>query len=260
MSLYVFLKFLGHAALPPASMLVAIVLGALLALAGFRRLGRVFAVLGVAQTLVFSMAPVAEPLMAPLQNEARAAADPAPKCCFDAIVVLGGSIVPASPPRYPNPGLVGSSDRLWQAARLYGQGRAPRVIVSGGTFTLAGVQTRSESQTMRLFLRDLGVPDEAIIEEDQAVNTLQNIAFLRRIVGDKPVALVTSAYHMPRSLRIARRAGLNVAAFPDEYRYAMGDGPWDEYMPSLNAVAISSLALWEYLALAFDGRKIPGSP
>ena len=40
----------------------------------------------------------------------------------------------------------------------------------------------------------------------------------------------------------------------------MGDGPWDEYMPSLNAVAISSLALWEYLALAFDGRKIPGSP
>ena len=258
MDTYVFLKFLGHLALPPAAMMLGLVVGGILALIGFRRLGFAVAVIGVVETMLLSLAPVADALMAPLQDAARAEAKAAPACCYDAIVVLGGAITPAAPPRYPEPGLVGGSDRLWQAARLYRRGVAPRIIVTGGTYGAEGEKPVSEAGVMRLFLHDLGVPDEAIVEEGKALNTLENIAFVRDIVGEKPVALVTSAYHMPRALRIARRGGLNASAFPNEWRYAGGSVPWDDYLPSMNAISTSNLALWEYLALAFDGRKVPG--
>ena len=60
--------------------------------------------------------------------------------------------------------------------------------------------------------------------------------------------------------RIARRGGLNAAAFPDEWVYAGGGGvPWDDYLPSLNSLAISGVALWEYMALAFDWRRGPAA-
>ncbi len=260
MSLFVILKFLGRAALPPASMVVGLIIGGALMLVGFRRLGKIVGALAVLETMVLATAPVADLLMAPLQEEARAAAKAAPACCYDAIVVLGGSIAPADPPRIPEPGLLGSSDRLWQAARLYHRGIAPRIIVTGGMFPIDKSGPHSEAATMRIFLNDLGVPNDAIVEEGRALNTLENVAYVREIVGDKPVALITSAYHMPRALRIARRGGLNAAAFPDEWRYAGGNGPWDDYLPSINAASISALALWEYLALAFDGRKVPAKP
>ena len=260
MSTYVFLKFLGHLALPPASLFVGLVVAGVVALSGFRRFGTFIAVLSVGEILALSLAPVADALMAPLQNEARAAAKAAPPCCYDAIVVLGGAIAPAAPPRFPEPGLVGSSDRLWQAARMYHRGVAPRIIVTGGTYAGEGTTPASEASAMRLFLKNLGVPDDAIIEEGKALNTLQNIALVRDLVQDKQVALVTSAYHMPRALRAARQARLKASAFPSEWRYAGGDTPWDDYLPSLNAVSISSLALWEYLALAFDRRGGPDTP
>jgi uncharacterized SAM-binding protein YcdF (DUF218 family) len=257
MSLYVFLKLLGHAALPPASMVLGIAAGAILFVMGLRRLGKFVAAVAVAQVILLSLAPVANSLMAPLQEEARAEANAAAACCYDAIVVLGGSIVAAQPPRIPEPELVSGSDRLWKAARLFHQGAAPRIIVTGGNYVPDGEIELTESATMRLFLKDLGVPGEAIIEEDKAQNTLENIAFVRKLVGDKPIALVTSAYHMPRALRIARRSGMKVAAFPNEWRYVGGGVPWDDYLPSLTALAISGAAIWEYMALAFDGRMGP---
>ena len=258
MSLYVFLKFLGRSALPPTSMVLGVAFGTVLMLVGFRRTGRLIAIVAVVEAMVLSLAPVADVLMAPLQDEARGAAKAASACCYDAIVVLGGAIAPANPPRVPEPGLIGSSDRLWKAARLYRRGAAPRIIVTGGVFSALETGSEvSETAAMRMFLTDLGVPGEAIIEESKALNTLENIAFVRRIVGDKPVALVTSAYHMPRAMRIAKRGGLNAAAFPDEWIYAGGGDPWDDYLPSMNAMSISGLALWEYMALAFDWRKGP---
>lgn len=260
MSTYVLLKFLGHLALPPASIFLGIAAAGLLYLFSFRRLAVFVCGFSLAVLLLLSSAPVADALMAPLQQEARAEAKAAAPCCYGAILVLGGSITPANPPRYPEPGLVGSSDRLWQAARLYHRGIAPRIIVSGGMYGNTGDAPTTEAGAMRLFLTDLGVPRDAIVEEGRSLNTLENVAFARELVGKQPVALITSAYHMPRALRTARQAGLTVGAFPGEYRYASDENPWDSLLPSMNSISISNLALWEYLALAFDRRKGPIQP
>jgi uncharacterized SAM-binding protein YcdF (DUF218 family) len=144
-----------------------------------------------------------------LQDEARTAAKAAPACCHDAIVVLGGGIGPATPP-VPEP-FTDSAERIWHAARLYRRGLAPRIIASGG-----GAADMSEAEAMRLFLTDLGVPAQAIVLEANSLNTIENIRHVRTQVKDGRVALVTSATHMPRALRLARTAGLNVAAFPTD--------------------------------------------
>jgi uncharacterized SAM-binding protein YcdF (DUF218 family) len=121
------------------------------------------------------------------------------------------------------------------------------VVLGGGEMT--------EADAMRLFLTDLGVPKEAIVIEGASINTIENIRYVRKLVKDGRVALVTSASHMPRALRLARTAGLNVEAFPTDWGAPLETrGTLDYWIPSLGALSVSSIALLEILANTFDRR------
>ncbi|MBS0220739.1 MAG: YdcF family protein [Proteobacteria bacterium] len=255
MTTFVVLKVLSSLILPPASLAVAAILCLLLLVLRWRRAAAVLLVLAVAETIILSFPPVGDAMMTHIEDQARAAAAP-PRCCFDAIVVLGGGIAPAIPPARPFPDLSDGADRMWLAARLFRQGIAPRVIVSGGGFmALEDKAATTEAAAMRLFLIDLGVPSEAIVSESRSINTIENLRYVRGMVGDKRVALVTSAFHMPRALRIAAREKLAVSAFPTDYRALRSTRPfWENWIPSMESLSISCLALREILALAFDWR------
>jgi uncharacterized SAM-binding protein YcdF (DUF218 family) len=254
----VLLKFLGNAALPPTSMVLGLVVAAVLALLGWKKVARGVAGLAVLETALLSLPPVGDLLMGPLEREARLAAAKAPACCYEAIVVLGGGVKPAVQPWQPAPDLGPAADRVWLAARLYRQGLAPKIIVSGGTILsqYGGVPTTSsEAAAMTEFLTDLGVPESSIISEGQAINTRDNIQRVRALVQDKPVALVTSAYHMPRAMRLAAWGGLNAMAFPTDWEAPWPARPyWENWLPSHAAQGVSATAIWEYLALALDYR------
>ena len=113
----------------------------------------------------------------------------------------------------------------------------------------------TEAAAMRLFLIDLGVPADAIVSEDRSINTIENIRYVRRMVGDGRVALVTSAYHMPRALLIAEREKLAVAAFPTDFRALRATRPvWDNWIPSAESLFIGCLAARELLAINLDWR------
>ena len=255
MTSFIVLKILSSLILPPASLAAAAILFLLLWPLRRRRLATTLLTLAVAETAILSFPPASDALMAHLENEARAAAASAPRCCFDAIVVLGGGIIPAMPPARTFPDLNDSADRMWLAARLFHQGIAPRVIVSGGGFMAREDGTMTEAAAMRLFLIDLGVPSDAIVAEDRSINTIENIRYVRRMVGDGRVALVTSAYHMPRALLIAEREKLAVAAFPTDFRALRATRPvWDNWIPSAESLFIGCLAARELLAINLDWR------
>jgi uncharacterized SAM-binding protein YcdF (DUF218 family) len=256
MDTFTLLKFLTQFAMPPASMAVGLLLGGGLALVGLRRFGMLVAILAVAQTLVMSFPPVADALLEPLQDKARMAAAQAPACCYDAIVVLGGGITPAAPPFLMEPDLADAADRVWYAAQLYHRGVARRIIVSGGSLLpLGGGPATTEAEAMRRFLVDLGVPSDAIVSEGNSMNTLENIRNVRQMVGEARVALVTSAFHMPRALKIARQGNLNVGAFPTDWRLPPEARPsWEVWVPSIAAMAWSSISLREHIALLLDRR------
>src|SRR5262245_65642509 len=106
MDLFVLLKTLFALAMPPASLAAALVLGLALALFGWRRCGRWLVALAIVELLVMSFPPVADTMLRYLEDQARTAGLASPRCCFDAIVVLGGGVAPAMPPEQAFPRLV----------------------------------------------------------------------------------------------------------------------------------------------------------
>lgn len=84
-----------------------------------------------------------------------------------------------------------------------------------------------------------------------AFDTADETKLFSRIVGTRPFALVTSAYHIPRAMRLFRKAGLNPVAAPCEYR-AKGLQAFPSYiLPSADALLTSQLAIHEYLGIGW---------
>ena len=256
MNTFVFVKFLSMLLMPPASLAVGTILGLLLIAFGWRRLGWAAILAAASITSIISWPPLGDTLLRYVEDQARAAEAATPRCCFDAIVVLGGGIAPAVPPEREFPSLTESADRIWAAARLYRAGIAPRIIVSGGGFLAENKgPATTEAEAMRRFLVELGVPDSAIASEGTSNNTVENIFNVRKMVGDKPVALVTSGYHMPRALRIAAEAKLNASAFPVNFRALNSTRqPWEHWLPTIEGMRDTILATHEILGIWFDRR------
>lgn len=244
-------------AMPPASLAVGIIVGLLAMIVGWRRLGYLIVGSVIAETLLFSFPPAVSILLRVLEDRALIGAETSARCCYDAIVVLGGSVAPASPPTRNTPRLTAASDRLWQAARLYHDGVSRRIIVSGGSFaTLEGNKSAPEAEAMRIFLLDLGVPSDAIVLEGQSRDTIENIQNVRTIVKDGRVLLVTSAYHMLRAMRIATAAELHATPYPvDFHGLNLPVTSWRNWTFSAAAMEDANLALHEILALTFDHRE-----
>jgi uncharacterized SAM-binding protein YcdF (DUF218 family) len=171
------------------------------------------------------------------------------------MVVLGGATAGPRPPRRAYPDLTGSADRLWHAARLYRAGKAPRLLLAGGTVDTGD---GTEAAAMRLFLRDMGVPDSAMVLEAGSTSTAENArlaAAMLRARGVDTVILVTSALHMPRARAQFRRAGLVVHPAPTDVEII--DGPFSlrSLLPSATALEGSGRAFKELLGWALAARR-----
>ncbi len=252
MDSFTLIKIVTALALPPVSMFLGLAVGTSLILLRRRRIGWLIMGLAVAELGVLCLPPVSDRLVMALETEARASADHARPCCYAAIVVLGGGVeAPTSSKGLPFH-LAGSADRVVEGAYLFHKGVAPRLIVSGNG---------GEAEAMRRFLMALDVPSRAIVVDDRARNTLETIQNVRDLVEGKRVAFVTSAYHMPRVLKLARRANIASAAFPtDVLGVDAGDLACVScWVPSLGSLNAATLALHEILALAFDYRR-PQAP
>ena len=142
----------------------------------------------------------------------------------DAIVVLGGATKSAFPPR-PAVDLSESGDRVLYGAQLYREGKAPVVIASGGRINWRG-SGPSESSDMAEIMKTLGVPASAILQDPTSLNTHQNAVNVKKIMkerGIRRVLLVTSAMHMPRSLKIFQRQGIEAIPAPTDFLVTQHD-------------------------------------
>jgi len=163
-----------------------------------------------------------------------------------AIVVLGGAISGANAFR-PLPDLSGSADRVWHAARLYHAGKAPLVVLSGGSNPASGVQP--EAEAMQIFLRDLGVPESAMLLERQSLSTYENAHFtaaLLRERGIEKILLITSALHMRRALVHFEEEGLHVIPAATDH-VAGGAIGWMDFLPDAAALEGSQRAIKELI-------------
>ncbi|MBF2065032.1 MAG: YdcF family protein [Calothrix sp. C42_A2020_038] len=161
----------------------------------------------------------------------------------EAIVVLGGATRSAFLPR-PTVDLQEAGDRVIYAAQLYRQKKAPYIILSGGRIEWFGKGT-AESEDMAKILTSIGIPQEALIQEPDSLNTYENAVNVRKIIEKrniKSILLVTSAIHMPRSLLIFQKQfeELNTDIIPAPTDFLVSYGELQE-LTSTPKVAILNL-------------------
>ncbi len=119
---------------------------------------------------------------------------------FDLILVLGA---PCRPNGAPSPE---QRERVLEAVRDWRAGQAPYLLLSGA----AAHNRWVEADSMARIARAAGVPADAILEDRQARNTVENVANTYAVMqarGWRSVEVVSSPSHLPR-------AGLILARFP----------------------------------------------
>lgn len=241
-----FLSKLATALISPLGLsLLLTALGLLLIVFQRRRLGLALLGFGWLWLLLWSLPVTSVALRMALEAEypiRPVASLPA----APAIVVLGGAMK-APDERQPLPGLGDSSDRVWHAARLYHAGKAPLLLLSGGSDPARN--TMSEARAMKWFLRDLGVPAEVMLLEEESRTTRENATFSSAILKERGidrVLLVTSALHMRRAVAHFAAAGIEVIPAATDYETAL-PADWQGWLPDASALAQSGRAMKEWV-------------
>lgn len=197
-----------------------------------------------------STRPVSNAIMHPLEH---AYAQPTVKQLsdIDAIVVLGGGSI-GGVNDFDGIGQVpsGMANRLLAGIRLHKALDNAPIILSGGTvFAYTGCEADIEHRV----LKACGVKEKYLIKEDKSRNTVENARFTHEICKErkfKRLLLVTSAFHLPRSVEIFKKEGLEVIPYPTDYRCDL-ETNFDAFafVPNAYDLESVSLALKEYLGI-----------
>ena len=104
---------------------------------------------------------------------------------------------------------------------------------------------------------DLGIDPAAIVVMDRAVDTEQEAREVAALLGQTPFVLVTSAYHMPRAMRLMRRAGTHPIPAPTgQILRAQHAAERFGLIPGSRGLRKTETALHEYLGLAAIGLRV----
>lgn len=118
---------------------------------------------------------------------------------IDCILILGAGIWGDS----PSPML---QDRLEEGIKLYNDGVAPKIIMSGDH----GREEYDEVNIMKEYAIEQGVLSEDIFMDHAGFSTYESIYRAKEIFGAENIVIVTQEYHLYRALYIADKLGINV--------------------------------------------------
>ena len=175
---------------------------------------------GIALLLLFGIAPVGNVLILPLEQRAASYPLPTPADKFAGIILLGGFEDGWVSGGRPGLAVNESAERLTEGIRLARRYPDAKIVFTGGTGNLL-VAGQEAAAPIGRYLTDIGIAEERLVLENKSRNTHENAIFTRDILKPKPGErwlLITSAYHMPRSVGIFRKAGFEIVAYPVDYR------------------------------------------
>ena len=231
--------------MPPGIVIIAF----LLLFIYFHRKGDTAAKLGFLLTFVFYLFTtplVGDYLIHSLEEKHK----PPSQVQGDFIIMLGGGATLDTPNVHGLGHLSGfAANRLLTCAQLYHALHIP-IVVSGGKVLET---TGAEADIGKVILLGLGVPADQIISEDQSLNTTENAKYTKKIMeqhGFSQPILVTSAFHMERSILQFKKVGLSVTPYSTDYQTNIH---WKfefyQLWPSAGALLNVSLALKEYAGI-----------
>ena len=249
-------KSVSYFLMPLPGCLALIALGLLLLRSPRRaKAGRRLVIAGGLLLLFFSHHQVGLALLRPI--EARYAAQPefAPGAPLPAelaacrfIVVLGSGHGDADDVAAGTKLCGAAASRLMEGVRLARALPGAKIIVSGG----AAPGQPSHAAVMAAAAVSLGIDAARIVRFDTARDTMEEADFAHSVAGAAPVALVTSASHMPRAAALLRKTGLVVVPCPTDFKArANREFRWTDWMFDAGALDLSTTAAYERLGGAW---------
>ncbi|MBI5769064.1 MAG: YdcF family protein [Verrucomicrobia bacterium] len=235
--LFALKKFVAFWLLPLPACLTLLVAGLVLTYSARRaRLGRALLITATGLLLLFSNKLVSVWLIRPLEARYPVVPElregtplPAALAACRYVVVLGGGH--GDTPWMPATLKLSASSlgRITEAARLLRQLPEATLLLSGPP---AGHQP-GHATVFAQAAQTVGIARDRIRYIDNARDTEDESNAVKRLVGDAPVALVTSAWHMPRSAALFRHAGVNALPCPADFKakpspgFRWSDCVWD---------------------------------
>ena len=197
--------------------------------------------------LILSTGPVAHFFLSTLERRA----EPYEGQPVEAVVVLGGGLVRGSPDEDGKAAL--STDAIKRV--VYGAIVERRldvpIVVSGGVvWSSPGAEPEADVATRMLV--KIGVDPSRILEDRTSRTTWENARNVAVILRERRIgriALVTSAYHMPRSLLAFRKAGVDCVPAATDYRADRDRLTAADFLPSYENLWNCFIIYREYLGI-----------
>ncbi|MDR2798287.1 MAG: YdcF family protein [Treponema sp.] len=171
----------------------------------------------------------------------------------DALVILGGGTIQGSPEAGEHRDSLSASalKRLVYGFSLKDLFAGEYVLTGGKVFDHG---QEAEAAVAAGVLISLGLEPKRIVTETESRNTWQNARNVAESFGYQKVILVTSAYHMPRSVFCFEKNGIMVIPAPTDY-YSHRNKRYDlfSFLPSMGAFFGTWIALHEYVGLVQYG-------
>lgn len=243
---------------PSSLAFVALLLGILL-VGRHPKWGRRFLYAGLAMIVFFGFLPTGNMLVLPLEERFGSHVPPIPNEKISGIILLGGFEDGSITRARGGLALNEAAERLTETLRLARALPDARVVFTGGSGSLFG--GKGIGGPVRQFFIDAGIAPERIVIENNSRNTYQNAVFTKALLKPAPQdrwLLVTSAYHMPRSIGVFRKVGFDVIPYPVDFRTRdQGDGfrPFDSIGAGLQRTDLATKEWIGLLAYWISGRS-----
>lgn len=183
-----------------------------------RRLGLGLALAATLATFAAGLSPLANWLIVPLEERFPAYRDDGGPVA--GVIVLGGAVQADVSEARGSLHVNEAAERVVALADLARRHPAARIVFTGGSGALLQDEP-AEADALARFAAALGLDPERVLFENASRTTAENASLTRRLVDPKPGErwlLVTSAWHMPRSIGVFRQAGFPVTAHPVDFR------------------------------------------
>lgn len=247
---FVLSKTLGYMLMPTNFLIGVGFVGAILLLTRFESLGRKLVMASVLLLVICGLSPLGNLLLYPLEQrfpkwEAGAGAPP------DGIIVLGASIEADLSAAHGTPVVRSAPDRIIAAAALAHRYPNARIVFTGGSANLISNDAREADFAGAVF-ESLGIAKSRLIMERASRNTLENAQFSKALVAPKDGEcwlLVTSAFHMPRSVGLFRKAGFAIQPYPVDWRVGGAGDLWMFSNSVLDGLGRTDTAVREWMGL-----------
>ncbi|KQZ96532.1 hypothetical protein ASD64_17110 [Mesorhizobium sp. Root157] len=176
---------------------------------------------------------------------------PPPPDTVNGIVVLGGGFEGAINLARGGYDLNRAGDRFVEAAVLARRYPSAKIVVSGGLGSML-LDGEEDATTAARLLTALGVAPDRLILEGKSRDTYENALFARELVAPKAGEtwlLVTSAFHMPRSMALFAKVGFTVVPWPVDYRTSGREGVGLFTDNTADSLQNTTMAIREWIGL-----------